>query len=186
MRIKFRVDTFSVNGRFTVTLRGAEVISSDGLFAADPTSPNSVETHRSPCWNPSCGVSELVWQLFASTSRVGLAAGDADAEADAVPGGGLVGGQRCRWNSPDTEGEAGAEDEAGTEDEADGEDEADAEDEAGAEGDAGARSHPDRASVRVPASDTWVIVTMPPKTISVAAAARTRRLPVNLVCLGMG
>jgi hypothetical protein len=60
------------NGVLVVTDRGARVISSDGLLAATPTSPNSVETHRSPIWKPSCGGRELVSQLFVRISRGAL------------------------------------------------------------------------------------------------------------------
>jgi hypothetical protein len=78
------VDTFSWNGVFTATDRGALVISSDGLFAAEPTSPNSVETHRSPFWKPSCGASVLVSQLLVRTPRPAPGGGVAP------PAGGVV------------------------------------------------------------------------------------------------
>jgi hypothetical protein len=62
---------------FTVTWRGAWVISSEELFAAELTSPNSVVTQRSPFWKPSCSCSLLVSQLLVRTPRP-------------APGGGVV------------------------------------------------------------------------------------------------
>jgi hypothetical protein len=64
-----RVLTRSVNGVPTSTDRGAETISSVGLFASEPTSPNWVETHRSPFWKPSCFSRVLPLQSLARTSR---------------------------------------------------------------------------------------------------------------------
>src|SRR4051812_33720633 len=64
-----RVLTLRVNGVFTPTTFGDWVISSVGLFAATPTSPNAVETQRLPSWKPVCGVSWLFEQSLARTPR---------------------------------------------------------------------------------------------------------------------
>src|SRR5204863_8620137 len=49
------------------TLVGASVISSDGLLAAEPTSPNSVVTHLLPFWKPSCSSSWVSSQVAVRT-----------------------------------------------------------------------------------------------------------------------
>src|SRR4051794_39497522 len=67
-----------VNASLTPTFVGAWVISSDGLFSATPTSPNSVETQRLPFWKPSCGSSWLSSQLLVRMPRP-------------APGGGVAG-----------------------------------------------------------------------------------------------
>jgi hypothetical protein len=63
-----RVLTLSWNGSPARTDFGASAINSVGFFSAGPTSPNSVETHRSPFWNPSCGANRLLPQSLARIS----------------------------------------------------------------------------------------------------------------------
>ncbi len=55
--------TLSVKGVFGATLVGASTISREASFAAEATSPNSVETQRSPFWKPSCAGSLLSMQV---------------------------------------------------------------------------------------------------------------------------
>src|SRR3954463_14668778 len=68
----------------TRTLRGADVMSSDGFLSAVPTSPNSVLTQRLPSWKPVCAASFVPWQVLPRICSRGATDGAGDAAGESV------------------------------------------------------------------------------------------------------